>query len=118
LADNRQVQTVKEWERTDIAADEPHAAHAYAASMVDTVRERLVVLDADLRVVWRTEFTISESIKVHPLALLHPEKITDRQTCEVSPRHRVSARLPCPLTRRPGCSTTSKNNDDVPYGVD
>ena len=31
----------------------------------------------------RMEFIISESIKVHPLALLHPEKITDPQTREM-----------------------------------
>jgi len=39
------MRTVKEWERTDIVADEPHAAHTYAADTVDTVRERLRVLD-------------------------------------------------------------------------
>ena len=34
----------------------------------------------------RMEFIISESIKVHPLALLHPEKITDPQTREMVAR--------------------------------
>ena len=50
-ADNRPVQAMKGLECTNVAAEELRAARAYVESIVDTVHEGLVVLDADLRVV-------------------------------------------------------------------
>ena len=42
----------------------------------------------------RMEFIISEHIGVHPMALVHPEKVADARSARASPRWRATSRSP------------------------